>query len=324
MRLCFYQTGLPGEVLRLEEFTPPAPQRHEVLVRMLYAPVNPADLNYIEGSYGKLPSFPAVPGNEGCGRIEAVGEEVESLAVGDLVIPLHTRGTWSQHVVAAENQFAKLPAELDPIQASMLRVNPATAWQLLHEYREPMEGRFILQNAANSGVGRAVIQIGKKLGLRTVNFVRRPELFAELLALGADAVFLDNEEGHALARQHMGDQTSPLALNAVGGESALRLMGLLGPGGALVTYGAMGRKPLKVPNKYLIFKDIEVRGYWLSRWMELATHAEIQEVLRPLVEMMQKGELLLPVDRVYPLAEFPAALADSVREGRSGKILLSF
>jgi len=324
MRLCFHQTGRPADVLKLESFSPAPPERHEVLVRMLYAPVNPADLNFIEGSYGKLPSFPAVPGNEGCGRVEAIGEEVESLAVGDLVLPLHARGTWSEQMVAAENQFARLPADLDPIQASMLRVNPATAWQLLHEYRDPIEGRYVLQNAANSGVGRAVIQIAKKLGLKTVNFVRRPELFAELLALGADGVFLDNEEGYKEARAFLGEHTSPLALNAVGGDSALRLMDLLGSGGALVTYGAMSRRSLKVPNKFLIFKGIEVRGYWLSRWMELATHTEIQSVLRPLAEMMLKGELHLPVERVYPADQYQEALIDAVREARGGKVILNF
>ena len=180
MRLVFHQSGEPTSVLQLESFKPRPPQQGEVQVRMLYAPINPADLNYIEGTYGKLPSFPAVPGNEGCGRVEAVGPGVDALAVDDLVIPTKALGVWSTIVVAAADQWFKLPSDIDPIQASMLRVNPVTAWQMLHSFRNLKKGDFIIQNAANSGVGRSVIQIAQNLGLRTINFVRRMDLKEKL------------------------------------------------------------------------------------------------------------------------------------------------
>lgn len=324
MRLCFHQCGRPQEVLSLEPYDAPAPERHEVLVQMLYAPINPADLNFMEGTYGKLPQFPAVPGNEGCGRIIGVGNEVTSLAIGDLVIPLHPIGTWSGQIVAAENQFAKLPPDIDPVQGSMLRINPTTAWQLLHEFRDLQPGDLIAQNAANSGVGQAVIQIAKHLGIKTINFVRRPELFAELTGLGADLVVLDDVEGHQTAREYIKQQKLTLALNAVGGDSALRLMDLLSAAGALVTYGAMSRRSLKVPNKHLIFKNLEIRGYWLTRWAETASHLEIQEVLRPLATMMLKGQLKLPIDRIVPISDYREALSLAQSEGRKGKIIIKF
>jgi trans-2-enoyl-CoA reductase len=323
MRLAIHQTGVPAEVLQLEPCEIPTPQRHEVLVRMLYAPINPADLNYIEGTYGRRPDFPAVPGNEGCGRVEDVGDEVESLSKGDLVIPLHPIGTWSQHVMAAENQFARLPGEIDPVQASMLRVNPSTAWHMLHQVRELKRGDFVAQNASNSGVGRAVIQIAKHLGLRTLNFVRRKELFSELTGLGADGVFLDDENGFAKAREALGAHPLTLALNAVGGDSALRLMDLLSPGGAHITYGAMSRRSLKVPNKHLIFKDLEIRGCWITRWIEQAAHHEIHDMLHPLADMMRQGTLKLPVQKVFPVADYKAAVAEAASEGRDGKIILA-
>ncbi len=323
MRLTFHQSGPPDQVLKLESFNPPAPQRHEVLVRMLYAPINPADLNFIEGTYGREPSFPAYPGNEGCGRIEAIGDEVESLAVGDLVIPLHPIGTWARHLVAAENQFARLPSGLDPVQASMLRVNPTTAWQMLHEFHVLSKGGFVAQNAANSGVGRAVIQIARHLGLRTLNFVRREELFPELRELGAEHVFTDTDAGLAGARAALGREPLKLALNAVGGDSALRQMDLLSPRGTLVTYGAMSRKSLKVPNKFLIFKDLEIRGYWLTRWLEHASHTEVGDVLRPLADMMLHGTLHLPVEKVFPVEEYGEAVRLAAQGGRSGKVVLA-
>jgi trans-2-enoyl-CoA reductase len=289
---------------------------------MLYAPINPADLNFIEGTYGKQPDLPAVPGNEGCGRVEAVGDEVESLTEGDLVIPLHPIGTWRKHVVAAENQFARLPEDMDPVQACMLRVNPATAWHMLHHFRELKRGDFVALNAANSGVGRAVIQIAKHLGVRTLCFVRRQELFPVLTALGAEGVFLDDEKGLAQAQEALGSRPLTLALNAVGGESALRLMELLSPNGAHVTYGAMSRRGLTVPNKFLIFKNLELRGCWITRWIEQAAHHEIHDLLRPLVELMREGKLLVPVQKVFPVADFKAALAEAAAEGRDGKVIL--
>lgn len=324
MRLCFHQCGQPQEVLSLEPYEAPAPERHEVRVQMLYAPINPADLNFMEGTYGTSPHFPAVPGNEGCGRVMAIGDEVTSLAEGDLVIPLYHLGAWSEQLVAAENKFAKLPPDIDPVQASMLRVNPTTAWQLLQEFRDLHPGHLLAQNAANSAVGQAVIQIASHLGIKTINFVRRQVLMAALTTLGGDLVVLDDEEGHRTAREFIGSRKLTLALNAVGGDSALRLMDLLSAEGALVTYGAMSRRSLKVPNKHLIFKNLEIRGYWLTKWAETASHLEMQEVLRPLATMMLKGQLKLPVDRVVPLADYREAISLAQSEGRSGKIIIKF
>jgi trans-2-enoyl-CoA reductase len=322
MRLSFAQTGNPADVLQLEARDPPAPKMHHVTVRMLYAPVNPADINFIEGLYGRAPSLPAVPGNEGCGRVIAVGDSVTSLAPGDLVIPLHPDGCWSEHVAAPEHHFAKLPDGLDLKQAAMLRVNPCTAWRMLHDFRELEPGAWIVQNAANSAVGRAVIQIAKYLGWHTMNFVRRLEVADELLALGADAVFMDDDEGLSRAKELAVKTPLNLALNAVGGDSALRLMDLLSFHGALVTYGAMSRRSLKVPNKFLIFKDLEIRGYWVTKWMERAASAEIASMLRALADLMRDGKLTLPVDAVYDLKSWREAMVRAQESGRSGKVLL--
>ena len=321
-RLVFHQCGEPTSVLQLDSFEPQAPQQGEVQVRMLYAPINPADLNYIEGTYGKLPAFPAVPGNEGCGRVEAVGLGVDALAVGDLVIPTKALGVWSSLVVAASNQWFKLPSGIDPIQASMLRVNPVTAWQMLHTFRNLKKGDFIVQNAANSGVGRSVIQIAQHLGLRTINFVRRMDLEEELISLGAEYVFSDDDAGLQAALKVVEGTPIQLALNAVGGDSALRQMELLSANGAHVTYGAMSRRSLKVPNKYLIFKNLELRGYWLTLWMDHAPVHELKKVLLSLAEMMRDSALKLPVAEVYILHEFAQAIQESRQDGRKGKSIL--
>ncbi len=320
--LQFSHTGKPLEVLELGTRELPPLKHREVRVAMRYAPINPADLNFIEGNYGRQPVLPAIPGHEGAGQVVAVAPDVESLAVGDLVLPLAGTGCWVEHLTAPEHEFAKLPDQIDLVQASMLRVNPTTAWCLLHNFIDLEKGEWVAQNAANSGVGRALIQVAKKLGFRTLNFVRRPELIDELKALGADEVLLDSEEGVAQARELTKGHAPRLATNAVGGESAIRLMDVLGHSGTLVTYGAMSRASLKVPNKFIIFKDLTLRGLWVTKWFEQASHSEMHDVMRPLAEMIQDGDLVTAIDEVVPLKDFASAIARAQADSRTGKVIL--
>lgn len=324
MSLClsFSATGNPAEVLEVIERPLPPLEGHDVRVRLRYAPVNPADLNFIEGTYGRPAHPPAIPGHEAFGYVEEVGPNVVSLKEGDAVIPLLGAGCWTQHLTAEEQFFARLPQEIDPIQASMLRVNPVTAWHLLKNFVPLAEGEWFAQNAANSAVGRAVIQIARHLGIKTLNFVRRPELIAELEALGADAVFLDSEEGLAQAKIHMRGKAVPLAGNAVSGDSAIRLMEVLSPEGMLVTYGAMSRRSLKVPNKHLIFRQLQLRGLWITGWFEKASTAELFAVLDPLAKMMVHHELVTAVDEVVPIKDFRRAILRAQEGGRHGKVIL--
>jgi len=320
--LQFTRTGAPLEVLELCQRELPPLQHREVHVAMRYAPINPADLNFIEGNYGRPSNPPAIPGHEGSGEVIEVGPGVESLAKGDFVLPLVGGGCWVEHLTAPEHHFAKLPAGIDMVQASMLRINPITAWCLIHEFVDLEKGDWIVQNASNSGVGRALIQIAKRLGYRTLNFVRRPELIDELKALGADEVVMDTDEGLARAHEITKGQAPKIAANAVGGDSAIRLMEVLAPSGTLVTYGAMSRRSVKVPNRFSIFKDLSLRGFWVTKWIEKASHAELHDVMRPLAEMMRTGNLTIAVDEVVPLKDFKNAIARAQTDGRTGKIVL--
>jgi mitochondrial enoyl-[acyl-carrier protein] reductase / trans-2-enoyl-CoA reductase len=320
--ISFPVTGNPAEVLQLVDSPLPTLADHEVRVRMHYAPVNPADLNFIEGNYGRASNPPAVPGHEGCGEVEAIGPQVTTLAIGDVVIPLLGVGCWSQHLTAAETHFIKLPTSIDRVQASMLRINPITAWHLLNRQTPLNPGDWVAQNAANSGVGRALIQIARKQGLRTLNFVRRAELIPELLALGADAVFLDTDAGVAEAKALLGPAPLKLASNAVGGDSAIHLMELLSPEGLMVTYGAMSRRSLKVPNKYLIFKNLRLHGLWITQWFEKAIRTELDEVFQTLANMVLSGELITAVDTLLPMQDHPQAMRRAQEASRQGKVIL--
>ena len=317
--LRFHEFGKPAEMLKLEPLELPPLADGEVRLKILAAPVNPADLNLIEGTYGVKPELPAVPGIEGCG--EVIESRSAEFQPGDLAVVLRRAGSWSTHVqVPAANLF-KLPPGIDPLQAAMLKVNPATAWRLLTGFATLKPGSWIVQNAANSGVGRCVIAVAKELGIRTMNLVRRPELIDVLLALGADVVVTDDDAGLEAAKAATAEKPQ-LAFNCVGGESALRLMNLLASGGIHITFGAMARRPLTVPNGLLIFKDLQLRGLWITKWIEGAPKDELDEAYGRLAGLMLGGSMSVPVDSTHSLVAFDQALARLGEGGREGKVLL--
>ena len=318
-QLWFQRTGKPGEVLEINAFQPRQPESGEVLVRISAAPINPADLNTIEGTYGVKPPLPAVPGIEGCGVVEVSASE--DFQAGDHVVFLHRASTWSTHTTVPADTLLKLPHGIDPLQAAMLKVNPATAWRLLHGFETLHRGDWIVQNLGNSAVGRCVIQLARDLGIRTISFVRRGEVAPELRDLGADHVFLDDEVGMAAAKDVLGGSNAALAFNAVGGDSALRLMKLLRESGTHITYGAMGRKPLTMPNGLLIFRDIRVRGLWVTRWVENASSEEVDAVYQELARRVAEGRLVQPVDQTFALESWQEALLRLDAPERSGKVL---
>lgn len=320
-QLVFNRFGPPAEVLEMEtdSLISQAPEPGHVLVRILAAPLNPADLNTIEGTYGVKPPLPATPGIEGCGVVEASASP--DFETGDRVIFLRRASTWASHTTLPAEALFKLPKDIDPLQASMLKVNPATAWQLLHAFGNLKKGDWIVQNVGNSAVGRCVIQLARDLGILTISFVRREELFEELKTLGADHVFLDDDAGLAAAKEVLGGAHAALAFNAVGGDSALRLMKLLRESGTHITYGAMGRKPVTIPNGLLIFRDLRIRGLWVSRWIENAPLAEVRDVYENLAARVAAGKLVQPVDSTFPLEAHQDALARLDAKERSGKVL---
>jgi trans-2-enoyl-CoA reductase len=206
----------------------------------------------------------------------------------------------------------------------MLKINPMTAWRLLHDYVDLARGDWLIQNAANSAAGRAVIQIARELGYKTVNVVRRSELVDELRADGGDVVLVDSENLRREVADAIGGAPIHLGLNAVGGESALRLANCLAAGAMLVTYGAMSLQPLKIPNGLLIFKDLRLRGIWINKWYDNAIPAQRMEAFQHLFEMAKRGLLQTKVEKAYPLSEAKTAVAHAARGQRSGKIIFEF
>ena len=319
-RLFFATCGKVQEVLDVEAFEPRKPAAGEVLVRIDAAPINPADLNLIEGTYGVKAELPAVPGIEGCGVVVSGGSG--RFEAGRRVMFLRRAATWASHATVPEDMLFALPDGIDMRQAAMLKVNPATAWCLLHGFVALKPGDWVVQNAGNSAVGRCVIQLAREFGVRTVSLVRRPELADELRGLGGDVVLPDDDSSLPEARAYLDGAAARLAFNAVGGESALRLMKMLEDGGTHVTYGAMSRKPLTLPNGLLIFRDLRLRGFWLTKWLEQASCEEVTATYEKLADLVNAGRLVQKVDSVFSLEDWAAALRRLKDSDRNGKVLL--
>src|SRR5207302_752618 len=219
INVAVYSThGNPADALRIESQPWPTPEADEVVVEMRAAPINPADLNAIEGKYPGKREVPAVPGFEGSGIVSELGENVSKLTIGSLVILPHDLGTWREACAIRAAQLVVVPSQVDPVQAAMLKINPLTAWRLLHGYVDLKSGDWVIQNAANSAAGREVIQIAHAFGYKTVNVVRREELIEELRSEGGDVVLLDDDNLRSVVKDATGGAAIRLGLNAVGGE----------------------------------------------------------------------------------------------------------
>jgi mitochondrial enoyl-[acyl-carrier protein] reductase / trans-2-enoyl-CoA reductase len=320
-----YEThGNPADVLQVESRAWPTPAADEAVIKMCAAPINPADLNQIEGKYPVRPELPATPGFEGAGMIVELGADVNGLTSGALAIVPHNVGTWRDAVAVKAQDLVIVPDGIEPIQAAMLKINPLTAWRLLHDYVDLQKGDWLIQNAANSAAGRDVIHIARELGYKTVNVVRRAELVDELRAEGGDVVLVDGDNLRGEVKSATGSASIRLGLNSVGGDSALRVVNCLAPGGTLVSFGAMSLQPLKIPTGLLIFKDLRFRGIWINKWYDTASPSERMETFQPLFDMARRGLLKTKIEKAYPLSEVKAAVARAAQPKRSGKIVLEF
>eukprot|EP00775_Hariotina_reticulata_P004732 gene4732-4982_t len=172
--LLFERNGEPADVLQLHDQQHlPALKDTDITVEILSAPINPSDINTIQGKYPLQPQLPGIPGHEGVGRVVNVGGQVSGLSPGDHVVPLASAlGTWRSAGVFAADDWHKVPADLAIPSAATLCINPPTALCMLEHFVDLQPGDVVIQNGATSAVGQHVIQLAKAKGLKTINVIR--------------------------------------------------------------------------------------------------------------------------------------------------------
>ena len=315
--------GAPEEVARCAEVPDVgAPAAGEVVFDVLAFPINPADVSFCRGTYRLKPMLPATPGAECVGRVNAVGAGVTHVKPGDLVINLQ-RENWTQRRRVRGDDVIALPPRMDLHQAAMLRINPPTALLLLTDIVALKPGDWVIQNVANSAVGRLVIRLARARGVRTMNVVRREALVAELKALGADAGVVDGPELAQAVKAQTGGGPVRLGLDAVSGRATARLSSCLADGGVVCNYGSMSGEDPIMSRGALTSGGQTLVGFILGRGLATRSLEQVRAIYADLGQQIVDGTLSAPVEKVYPIEEIATALAHAQRGGRSGKILVA-
>ncbi|MBS0521497.1 MAG: 2-enoyl thioester reductase domain-containing protein [Proteobacteria bacterium] len=320
----FTAPGIPHEVVACAEVPDPsAPGLNEILVRVRAFPINPADLLTLRGIYPRPNEDTRALGNEAVGEVAATGDGVKDLVVGDRVMLL-SLNNWRELRRVKRQEVIKLSSRGDIIRQCGIKVNPATAHLLLTGFVTLKAGDWIIQDAANSGVGRLVIQFARIAGIRTVNVVRRLELANELKTLGGDVVVPDGGD----LRQRVAAATNGAALalgfDCVGGAAAGRLASCLGNGGTLVVYGAMSGEQIAVDPALIVFGDLCVRGLWLTRYLTAMPAHQVVSLYEFLDKTMIAGDLVSGIDSVFRAEDIKSAVDRASQPGLDGKVVVRF
>ncbi|KAF8314677.1 NAD(P)-binding protein, partial [Clavulina sp. PMI_390] len=312
-----------------------SPAEGEVQLRMKLAPINPSDVNVLQGVYPAKPrartdshlglSEPYfVPGNEGLGEVVEIGggatASKSGLKVGDrVVMGVQQAGTWSSHMNIKEDGLIKVQPNVSDIQAATMSINPPTALMMLRHFVQLPPGAFVVQNGANS---QAVIQIAKALGYRTINLVRdRPDIGSlkeSLEALGADYVLtydeLNDKKTKDTVKEWTGGKPIRLALNCVSGKDTTSMLRLLGQDAHLVSYGAMSKQPLSIPTSYFIFKNLTAHGFMMSSWFAKNSMSSRREVMGEIMSLFERKLLKEPVHEYVSLSGSDEAMTGHLKD----------
>lgn len=315
--VCVRETDCLEESVEVVEVEPPTPGDAEVLVAVRARPINPADELLLTGRHVFRPVLPAPVGIEGSGVVIAAGKSA-SLSPGTRVA-LPFGGTWAEQIVLPADVVVPVPPELDLEQAAMLSVNPMTAAGLI-EGLSP--GDTVLVNAGHSAIGRMVIGLGARRGLRVLAAVRRVEAAESLHAAGASAVFADDDTLPDAVRAVVGQAGVRRALDAVAGEATRRLFPCVAEGGDLVVYGLLSDDRAILPAAQLVFRDVTVRGYSRLRNYAALTPERRRAIGAEVVQAMLRGDIQSTIEARYALDDAAAALRHHARPDRRGKILL--
>ncbi|HWS40549.1 MAG TPA: zinc-dependent alcohol dehydrogenase family protein [Arenimonas sp.] len=312
----------PQATIEAVEFSLPELVTGQALVQVLAAPINPSDVLTLTGVYGMLPPLPAVGGNEGVGKVIALGPDTKGPPVGQTVLLPVGCGSWSTHIVAEAKTLMTLPNEADPLQLAMMTVNPPTASLMLSEFVKLEAGEWVIQNVANSGVGSYLIQLAKVRGFKTVNIVRRESAVAGVLEIGGDVVLVDGPNLAKSVSEATDGAKIRLAIDAVGGQSTDNLANCLTNGGVLVNYGAMSGQPCQISPASFVFRDVTLKGFWLSHWFKNATHEKRMAVFGEIAMLIATGKLKSRIQATYPIEQIKDAVGAAATGERDGKILI--
>ncbi len=316
--------GDPKDVLSYDKKDYHKLGNHMVRVKLISAPINPADINMIEGTYLVKPKLPTSLGNEAVGEVIEVGDDVSTVSVGDRVFHPFQSGSnwigfWQTSWVISEEDCMKVPDFISSDQAAMLTINPITAYLMVLNFVSLKKGDWIIQNCAHSAVGKWVIFFANLLGIKTINIVRSELQKEDLISLGATEVYEENELFSSPIKQK---GLVKLALNGVGGPSAKELAKTLADNGVMVTYGAMARQPITLGNGLFIFKTLTLTGFNRTKWVTEQSRYVITQAYKDMFLLMKNNVCHIPIYKKVAISNFKDAFDCYFHDDKIGKVLL--
>ena len=317
-----HQFGDPAEVLAVEEVELPEPGPGQVRLKVVLSPIHNHDLWTVRGTYGYKPELPARAGTEALSVVDALGEGVEGIEIGQRVVTASVFGVWSEYVIAPAAALIPVPDAVADEAAAQVISMPLSAASLL-ESLNVSEGDWIVQNAANGAVGRLVAQLAASRGVRVLGLVRRAAGVDELAAVGIhDVVATDADGWRDRVAEITGGASIRAGVDSVGGAAAGDVTSLLGENGTLVVFGAMASPTMEIPSGDVIFRQLTVRGFWGSKVSAAMDPAHRVELIREIITLVAQGKLDLPVSHVFPLEQIADASRLNFEPGRVGKVML--
>ncbi|UJW84090.1 zinc-binding dehydrogenase [Devosia sp. SL43] len=320
MRSVVYESfGVPEQVLKLGDRPKPVPGQGQALVRMSLSPIHNHDLMTAAGSYGIKPALPAVGGTEAVGVVEALGEGVSNLSIGQRVAGGAAQ-TWAEYYLVDAARALVVPDSISDETACQLLSMPLSAKMIIVDLGVK-PGEWLVQNAGNGAVGKLVSRFAREQGIHVLSLVRRQAAVDELKALGIEhVVSTDSANWLEEAKALTGGADIKHGLDSIGGDGPLQLAEAMADGGTIVNFGAMSGRPLRITPALLLFRQFTVRGFWGMKPNQKPE--AIGRMIGELVSAAAKGELELPVDGVFGFDQIAEAVKASGEAGRAGKVVL--
>ncbi|MDY8107562.1 zinc-binding dehydrogenase [Fulvimarina sp. 2208YS6-2-32] len=309
----------------LKEIDVPNPTDRQVLVEMTYANVNPSDIHYIKGEYGKPRDKGMPAGFEGCGTVVAAGEKAGDM-VGTRVTVSTSQGgsgTWAEY--AMTDMASVIPASegLKDEDAAALIVNPMTAFAMVDLVEQSGAHSFVM-TAGSSQLGKLMASLARERGLHSIATVRREEHRSALEGYGVGTVLnTERDDFPDMLKQAMKQHAPTVMLDAVGDTVSARIFNAMPPGARWILYGKMSPDVPSLPDLgQLVFMKKSIEGFWLSQWMSEASPEERKRAFQTVQQRFIEGKWRTDVAETLPLAEAPARLAKAMEGMNRGKILL--
>ena len=316
----------PGgpDVLELREVPTPTPQRGEARVRVRATAVNRADLIQRMGAYPAPPDSPRdIPGLELAGEVDAVGEGVTSVKVGDRVFGLAGGGTYAEHVVVHARTLVRLPEGLSFVEGAAIPEAFVTAYDAMVVQARLAAGETVLVHAAGSGVGTAAVQIARAVGAFSIGTARTAEKLDRTRPMGlGEGIVVEGGKFAEKVSAITSGRGVDVVVELVGGAYVAEDLACVAARGRIVVVGMLGGARVDMDLGVLMRKRVELRGTML-RSRPLEEKIEAANVLaRHLAPLFATRQLEPVIDRVLPLARAGEAHAYVASNDGFGKVVL--